>query len=150
LNRAADVLERYADGTATVKEVAAVYGGRNGRYWAADPWHRAGLLARAAARKRRWATRAVGIIRDVVGDPFGRVEIDPAVLAWGGGSVVRVAESAYDRRLATGQFDPARLAVLTDVLTDAGCVDVTILTHLRGEGLHMRGCWVVDLLLGRQ
>jgi hypothetical protein len=48
-----------------------------------------------------------------------------------------------------GTLDPARLAVLADALEEAGCTDPDILSHLRGTGPHVRGCWVIDLLLGK-
>jgi hypothetical protein len=43
-----------------------------------------------------------------------------------------------------------RLPVLADALEEAGCTDADILSHLRGPGPHVRGCWVVDLLLGKE
>jgi hypothetical protein len=45
-------------------------------------------------------------------------------------------------------LDVARLAVLADALEDPGCADADLLSHLRGPGMHVRGCWAVDLLLG--
>jgi hypothetical protein len=49
----------------------------------------------------------------------------------------------YDERA----FD--RLPVLADALEDAGCADADLLGHLRGPGPHVRGCWAVDLILGK-
>ncbi len=54
-----------------------------------------------------------------------------------------LARSIYDDRA----FD--RLPVLADALEDAGCTDAAILDHCRGPGPHVRGCWVVDLILGK-
>ena len=45
---------------------------------------------------------------------------------------------------------PERLAVLFDALEEAGCDDAEILNHLRSPGPHVRGCWAVDLLLGKE
>ena len=42
------------------------------------------------------------------------------------------------------------MAILTDALMDAGCDDEEILGHCRGKGPHVRGCWAVDLLLGKE
>jgi hypothetical protein len=42
-----------------------------------------------------------------------------------------------------------RMPILADALEEAGCDNADILTHCRGDGPHVRGCWVVDLLLGR-
>jgi hypothetical protein len=69
--------------------------------------------------------------------------VDPAWLIWNGGLVRRIAEAAYDDRA----FD--RLLVLADALEAAGCGDAEVLGHLRGPGPHVRGCWAVDLLLGK-
>ena len=43
-----------------------------------------------------------------------------------------------------------RLPILADALEEAGCTDAAILGHLRGPGPHVRGCWVIDLLLGKK
>ena len=64
--------------------------------------------------------------------------------------MVALAQAAYDQRtLPAGHLDPARLAVLADALDEAGCTDADVLNHLRGPGPHVRGCWAVDLLLGK-
>ena len=64
--------------------------------------------------------------------------------------MVGLAQAAYDEReLPSGTLDATRLAVLADALEEAGCPDRTILDHLRGPGPHVRGCWAVDLLLGK-
>jgi hypothetical protein len=63
--------------------------------------------------------------------------------------VTSLATAAYDERiLPSGELDPARLAVLSDALEEAGCDDPDILNHLRSSGPHVRGCWAVDLILG--
>ncbi len=54
-----------------------------------------------------------------------------------------LAEAVYEERA----FD--RLPILADALEDAGCSDSAVLNHCRQPGVHVRGCWVVDLLLGR-
>jgi hypothetical protein len=63
---------------------------------------------------------------------------------WQSPTVRKLAESIYADRA----FD--RLPLLADALEDAGCTDADILAHCRGPGPHVRGCWVVDLLLGKQ
>ncbi len=61
-----------------------------------------------------------------------------------------LARAAYDERaLPSGELDLARLAVLSDALEEAGCTDAAILSHLRSPGPHMRGCWALDLVLGK-
>jgi hypothetical protein len=84
--------------------------------------------------------------RDIFGNPFCPVALDPA---WLTGEVLALAEAAYQERLLpSGQLDPARLAVLADALEEAGAGG-ELLTHLRSAGPHVRGCWAVDLLAGR-
>jgi hypothetical protein len=90
------------------------------------------------------------LIRDIIGNPFLPVAINPSVLAWNDGVVDRLAQTAYEERhLPTGTLDNGLLAILADALEEAGCTDADILGHLRGPGLHVRGCWPVDLCLGK-
>jgi hypothetical protein len=64
--------------------------------------------------------------------------------------VVALAQVIYDERsLPAGTLDNARLAALAGALADAGCTNAGILGHCRSEGPHVRGCWVVDLVLGK-
>ena len=64
--------------------------------------------------------------------------------------MVRLAQAAYDQRhMPGGTLDDGRLAVLADALEEAGCTDAGVLNHLRGPGPHVRGCWVIDLCLGK-
>lgn len=92
------------------------------------------------------AVRFVGkrrgsILRDVMGNPFRPVTAEPT---WLTPTVVALAEGIYEDRA----FD--RLPVLADALEDAGCHDADILAHCRQRGaVHVRGCWVIDLLTGR-
>jgi hypothetical protein len=83
------------------------------------------------------------LLRDIFGNPFQPVAVVPAWTAWNNSPVPELARSFYDERA----FD--RLPDLADALEEAGCTDADILTHLRGPGPHVRGCWVVDLLLGK-
>jgi hypothetical protein len=83
----------------------------------------------------------VGLLYCVFGNPFRKVTIDPA---WVTPTVASVAQAAYDQRA----FD--RLPILADALEDAGCDSADILNHCRQPGEHVRGCWVVDLLLGKK
>jgi hypothetical protein len=89
-------------------------------------------------------------LRELLGTPFRPVTISPAVLTWNDAVVVRLAQAAYEeRQLSTGTLDDSRLAVLADALEEAGCTSEEILSHLRGPGPHVRGCWAVDLCLGK-
>jgi hypothetical protein len=106
--------------------------------------------ARAARREFRNWQRAT--LRDLFGPlPFRPVPADPAWLAWHRGAPVTLARAVYEEReLPSGHLGAARLAVLADMLEEAGCADPDILGHLRGPGEHVRGCWVVDLLLAKE
>jgi hypothetical protein len=84
------------------------------------------------------------LYREIVGNPFRWVTVDPAWRTWGDGIVPRLAKAIYVERA----FD--RLPILADALEDAGCDDADILAHCRSGGEHVRGCWVVDLLPGKQ
>jgi hypothetical protein len=85
------------------------------------------------------------LFRDLFGPlPFRTVAIDPVWLAWNDGTVVKLAQGIYDDRA----FD--RLPVLADALENAGCADPDMLAHCRQPGAHVRGCWPVDLILGKE
>jgi hypothetical protein len=84
------------------------------------------------------------ILRDFFGNPFRPVIVEPTWLTWNGGTVPRLAQVVYDERA----FD--RLPDLADALEAAGRTNADILGHCRGPGPHVRGCWVVDLLLGKE
>jgi hypothetical protein len=96
--------------------------------------------------------RAQGrLLHDAFGNPFRPASIEPAWLAGGGGVIPRLAQAIYEERaLPSGLLDVTRLCVLADALEEAGCGDAAILGHLRGAGPHVRGCWAVDLILGKQ
>jgi hypothetical protein len=68
------------------------------------------------------------------------MELEPA---WRSPTAVSIAERIYDER------DFAALPILADALEDAGCEVPDVLNHCRSAGLHVRGCWVLDLVLGR-
>jgi hypothetical protein len=103
------------------------------------------------------------LLRDIYGNPFrplpppGR----KAALRWyqgleawsegNEGAALRVARAAYaERVMPEGTLDPLRLSILADALEEAGCTETQILDHLRGPGPHVRGCFALDLVLGRR
>ena len=114
-----------------------------------------GRYLQGRAGKAAWelerASQAA-LLRDIFGPlPFRQPPpLAPPLLRWNDGIVVRMANAIYDNRhLSSGHFASDRLAVLADCIEDAGCIDAQLLAHLRGEGPHVRGCWVIDLLLGK-
>jgi hypothetical protein len=87
------------------------------------------------------------LLNEMFGNPFRPAGVDRS---WLTPTVLALARAAYDEReLHSAEVGPARLAVLSDALEEAGCTDTDLLSHLRSPGPHVRGCWVVDLLLGK-
>lgn len=80
------------------------------------------------------------LLRDIFANPYRPASIDPS---WRTPAVVDLAKSIYDERA----FD--RMPALGDALERSGCADAAVLSHCRGRGEHVRGCWVVDALLGK-
>jgi hypothetical protein len=81
------------------------------------------------------------LLRDIFGNPFRPVIVNPSLLT---STVKSVAQAIY----AEAAFD--RMPILADALEDAGCTNADILEHCRQPGVHTRGCWVVDLVLGKE
>jgi hypothetical protein len=90
---------------------------------------------------RRGPTLAHALLLDIFGNPFRPVEFLPA---WRSDTVLALAKQMYESR------DFGAMPILADALQDAGCDSEEILSHCRGEGPHVRGCWVVDLVLGKE
>jgi hypothetical protein len=112
--------------------------------------------AEAEWHLRHQGARAVqaGLLRDIFGPlPFRSLHLEHR---WRTPLVVSLARAAYEERVAPDPsrpgwlvLDPVRLLVLADALEEAGCGDPEILEHLRGPGPHVRGCFLLDLLLAR-
>jgi hypothetical protein len=84
--------------------------------------------------------RQAALLREVVGNPFRPVPVSPA---WLTADVLRLAADAYQNNALE------QLPILADALEEAGCDASELLAHLRGPGPHVRGCWALDLVLGR-
>jgi hypothetical protein len=176
---ALEVAERVAEGTASsedrrrVREVAFHVG------WVTDPStaHRRGpakaavcdALARRAwqaAADTAWRTNHIGtletyrscgedwaaarkgqdsvlaeLLRDIFGNPFRPFVVDPKLLT---PTVKALAQAIYTDRAFSD------LPILADALEEAGCTNLDILDHCRKPGEHVRGCSVVDLVLGKK
>jgi hypothetical protein len=108
--------------------------------------HRPGCSSRVTSRVSWWAGSQLtgpqqpGLLREVFGNPFRPVPFDPS---WRSPAAVALASAMYESRA----FD--RMPETADALMDAGCDDEQVLGHCRGAGPHVRGCWMVDLILGR-
>lgn len=79
-------------------------------------------------------------LRELFGNPFHPKAVEAG---WKTATVSALASQMYESR----DFGP--MPILADALEDAGCDDADILAHCRGCDLHVRGCWVVDLILGK-
>lgn len=160
--QAIDAVERYADGVATAAEVAAAAVAARAAakrqtseirrvaimatVWAAEDRitiARTGECVRCVAHEglpAGWPEQSA-LLCDVFGNPFRPVVFSPS---WRTSTVVALARQMYESR------DFSAMPILADALQDAGCADAEVLAHCRGAGPHVRGCWVVDLTLGKE
>jgi hypothetical protein len=115
---------------ASFRAVGEDYGNR-------DPLERAELAAQTA------------LLRCIVPGPERAASSSAA--PWRTVEVASLAEAAYEEReLPSGELRTDRLAVLSDALEEAGCTDADLLSHLRSAGPHVRGCWALDRVLGKE
>jgi hypothetical protein len=165
--QAVEVAARFAEGRATEDELAAAH--QAARLAHRDSiilqdFHRVARdgarpeLAKSASAPdgelghavRGWMPRGdfpephelCPLVREVFGNPFRPVTIEPLWLAASDGAVRKLAQVIHDE----AAFD--RLPILADALEDAGCPDGDLLRHCREPDGHVRGCWAVDLLRG--
>jgi hypothetical protein len=117
---------------------AVVAGGIGEREIAASAAHHAGRAVPGLAERQAQAL----LLADILLAPPA-VVVSPDWLAWNGGTVADLARAIDGERA----FD--RLPILADALEEAGCDNADLLAHCRGSGEHVRGCWVVDLILGK-
>jgi hypothetical protein len=111
--------------------------------WSRTICHAALLIEPAQVDRQLSTARGAALIRDIFGNPFHPATLDPPWLSWHDGLLVSMAQKMYDRR------DSSDMPILADALEEAGCDNAEILNHCRQPGPHVRGCWVVDLLLGK-
>ncbi len=87
------------------------------------------------------------ILRDSFADVFQPISI---MAAWRTRAVLGLAEAAYAHcEFPASVLEPIHLAILADAIEEAGCADKVVLEHLRGPGPHVRGCWLLDLILSK-
>jgi hypothetical protein len=157
LNAATDVLA----GNRPAKELIRLEGGVWGSLW--DEYDRArgrrrgqfhalidlfgasckeGVQSEPGKVARAEKAVQAAIVRDVYGNPFRPVAFDPS---WRTSTAVSLARQMYEAR----EF--SAIPILADALQDAGCENDDILKHCRDpHGVHVRGCWVLDLVLGKE
>lgn len=101
-------------------------------------WNTAITLGARVAHECHEYPPVIAWLRDIFGNPFCPVVVKPA---WRTDTVLTLARMMYELR------DYSAMPILADALQDAGCDDDDILSHCRSEGQHVRGCWVLDLVL---
>lgn len=156
--KAMDVAEAHADGGATDDELLAAHteaaaavaeADRHARLTAATGT--AGATANPDARRAAWFAAAwageidgpspqLAILNDVFGNPFRTANFNPSWLA----PAVRNIAWQIDH---DGDFD--LMTELSEALRTAGCDDADLLNHCVEPSGHFRGCWAVDLVLGK-
>jgi hypothetical protein len=153
--KAVEVAERFADNLASMDELSEAE--RDGLLAAYEVQNRGdephyAYAAKYAADMQPGAPTAcsflaaskvasIWYLRCIFGNPFRPVSVDPS---WRTSNVTALAQAIYDEKA----FD--RLPILADALEDAGCDNQDILSHCRQPGEHVRGCWVVDLVLEKE
>jgi hypothetical protein len=125
----------YAAFMATVAAVERVLSDSQEAVWfASEQNQRSAVAAEEQAQSN--------LLRCIFGPlPFRSITLDRA---WLTPTVTALAQGIYEER----DFD--RLPVLADALEQADCHHADILAHCGGPGPHGRGCWVVDLILGKE
>jgi hypothetical protein len=124
--------------------------------WVQEAASRAASDGEKQAALNRIRQQICDLFREVIGNPFRPWKVIPDSYVGGGGVVqpdgktVRLTDTA--RRLAEGiradqGFD--RLPILADALEEAGVTDAEMLAHCRRDGGHVRGCWALDVVLGK-
>jgi hypothetical protein len=163
-----DLAERFADGEVTWQELAsaadaAPAGHVSGGSWRSHNPVRLSLASQAARAVRHCAIEdaeeaAWGVARDgsnlldsvtcdLIRDVFGTLQFHSVSVqsGWRTDTTVALARQMYDSR------DFGAMPILADALQDAGCNNADILSHCRdASATHVRGCWVTDLVLGKQ
>jgi hypothetical protein len=86
------------------------------------------------------AAAQASLLRCIFGNPFRPAGV---LSGWRTDAVLGLSRAAY------GSRDFALMPILADALQDAGCGDEQLLGHCRSSGTHVRGCWVLDLVLGK-
>jgi hypothetical protein len=169
--RAVETAERFEDGLATEADIARarreVHAARiaipdRRQEWAAfwlaemaatpDSVTQFEIWLHELVTEGAWGVKAAderanaAILRDLFGPlPFRAVKLARATFAWEHGVVQALAQEIYDE----GRWD--ELPILADALEDAGCREEEMLRHCRDTAApHVKGCWVVDALLGKE
>jgi hypothetical protein len=102
-------------------------------HWLAGLFHCAGLGMGSQA----------ALFREVVRGPYRPLYFRDAWRQWQDSTILRIAQGVYEDRAFH------RLPILADTLLDSGCDSDELIAHCHSPGPHVRGCWAVDLILGK-
>jgi hypothetical protein len=142
-----DLGEKWADSEVSRAEVSAFRKKHRPIRWTAlvqSAFDTARVMAQTVmAHGLHSPEQAPELLREVFGNPFRPVQVAPEWLAACDRAALRLAEAIYREQA----WD--RMPILADALEDAGCADADILTHSRSARVHVRGCWLLDVLLDR-
>ncbi len=144
--RVASLLEQHVEGFATSEQVRAGLRLAGVRGLINDGWDSAWCASRrllADSQAGDTSVVPVDLLREFFGNPLQPIDMDPLWLSWNNATVVQIAQRIYDEK-AFGQ-----LPILGDALQEAGCEHEDIVSHCYADTPHVRGCWVVDLMLGQ-
>jgi hypothetical protein len=100
-----------------------------------------GLPVNSARARAAEAQTQVQLLFDIFGNPFRPITLNST---WLTSTVLALANGIYEEKA----FE--RMPILADALQDAGCDNEDVLSHCRQPGEHVKGCWLVDLLLNKQ
>jgi hypothetical protein len=144
---AVEMAEQYADGLVRKREMKkARKTARLPWLTSFEPYHEAvSTIHRAALVMPVEQQSCLSEILDDLAGPLPRpAPLRPCWLQRNGGIVSRMAQVIHADRTFSD------LPILADALEEAGCDRTDILSHCRGGGAHARGCWILDLLLGKE
>jgi hypothetical protein len=156
---AVEVAEAYADGRATAEQLRLAHTGADEAAFnyiydvlnmaeiaSSDHLELSGYIAATAANHAPGDNLVpyCDFLRCIYGNPFRHQEVGRQAGEWRRGAVWHLA------RAVDQLADFTILPILADALEDVGCTDPEVLGHCRGIGPHVRGCWVIDLLLDKE
>ena len=94
------------------------------------------ILMRCQTRARR------KLVHEIFGNPYRPITFSPE---WRTDTAMSLARQMYEAR----EF--GAMPILADALQDVGCDANDLLNHLRDTtATHVRGCWALDLVLGKE
>jgi hypothetical protein len=141
-----EAAERYVEGEDSLQEMLDHFDGTKWdiRFHRLDAWEAVSrtiesIWVKYEDDERPWAEYA-DILRDIFGNPFQPAQLDRG---WLTPEVVSLAQIIYEQRAFH------LMSAVADALAEAGCSNDEILSHCRRPACHVRGCWVVDLILNK-